>query len=144
MEKDMINSIVILTEFGSKEGLPEARLILLAHPFPLVSAWSNQLIKRADHCHIHHVLVVVYKELVKTTNGFRDASLDLHRGDIFRLFNVQCDRDSLSLSHVWGANMISRLADIGEYRAAVYVGRLLDELWGETWEPLHGNQQARM
>jgi hypothetical protein len=36
MGDDMIRSIGILTEFGSKEGLREARLILLAFPFTLV------------------------------------------------------------------------------------------------------------
>jgi hypothetical protein len=48
-----------------------------------------------DHCHILHVLVVVYEELARNTSGFRDDSLRLHHDKIILLSNVHCHQDTL-------------------------------------------------
>jgi hypothetical protein len=140
MCEDMIRTIGIFTAFGSKEGLREARLILLAHPFTLVWTTLSQLVDRFDHFHILHVLAVVYEDLARKTNGFRDKSLNIHRNDILSLRNMQSDQDSLSLSQSWCSVVIDTFRSVREYRAVIQFGQVLDEIWGKAWKKLQGSE----
>jgi hypothetical protein len=91
-----------------------------------------------DHCHILHVLVVVYEELARNTSGFRDDSLRLHHDKIILLSNVHCHQDTLGNGCAWATMAIIKFLEICEYWATVHVGQVLDELWGARWEWLHG------
>ena len=132
--EDMIRSVINFTQFGSQEGLREARLILLARPFTLVWSTLDKLIYGVDHCHILHVVVVVYEELARKTRGFRDESFDPLRDKSLRLLNEQWG--SLGMSHSWCQVLIDRFLSMREYRATAHLYLVVDELCRETWEQL--------
>jgi MYND finger len=98
-------------------------LILLAHPFSLVCITLCNRAHQFYHCHILQVVAVVYEELARKTNRFS-------------ILNLTCDQETLSLSHSLSCLVINGFSVMHEYRAVIYFGQVLDELWGEAWEHL--------
>jgi hypothetical protein len=87
------------------------------------------LVLRFDHCHILHVVVVVYEEIARKTRGFRDESFDPLRDKIFSLMETPSIQDSLGMGVTWCQVVIEGFLSMREYRAAVHFCQVLDELF---------------
>ena len=143
-----IKSLKLLTRHGSKDGMLEARRLLLTHPLAMVVLIMKELNSGGCNKELHllHAAMVSLFEIWKQTNGFRAVEFGPTERTAFALAEI------IDLTHLrewalaWWVGVLEQFRRLKEFRAVIQMfdefmpvlkSKLLSQSEGDLVNPVN-------
>jgi len=116
-----VESLHLLTRHGGKDGMREARRLLLTHPLAMVVLVLKELITGGhnEDLHLLHAAAVSFLEIWKQTNGFRLVEFGPTEQTVYALADIGDLIHLREWTLTWWADVVQQFWALKELRAII-------------------------